>query len=181
MQYKKGTLRHIADALSRAYLKTTGGAQIEFCEIRALETVDHEEHILIEPPKRDVFREQIAPDSDIQELIRVIKLGWPEKNKCPPAVQPYYDERSELIEWQGLVFHGEQPVVPLSLRKDMLTQLHSSHIGIEGCVRRAREILYWPRISAEIRDIVSRCTICQMVPSSTSQRGAPTTELPSRP
>ena len=79
-----------------------------------------------------------------------------------PAVQPYYDERSKLIESKGLVFRGEQLVVPLSLRKDMLSQLHSSHIGIGGCIRRAREILYWPRMSAEIRDFVSRCTICQM-------------------
>lgn len=36
VQYKKGPLMHIADALSRAYLKTTDGAQMEFCEIRAL-------------------------------------------------------------------------------------------------------------------------------------------------
>ena len=35
-------------------------------------TVDHEEHISVEPPKRDVFREQIAADADIQEPIRVI-------------------------------------------------------------------------------------------------------------
>ena len=52
VQYNKGTLMHIADALSRAYLKTADGAQTEFCEVRALETVDHEEHIQIEPPKR---------------------------------------------------------------------------------------------------------------------------------
>ena len=89
---------HIADALSRAYLKTTDGVQREFCEIRTLETVDHEEHSQIEPPKRDVFSEQIAADGNTQELIRVIKLGWPNKKTCPPAVQPYYDERSELIE-----------------------------------------------------------------------------------
>ena len=75
VQYKKGALMHTVDALSRAYLKTTDGAQTEFCEIRAHETVDHEEHIEIEPPKRDVFREQIAADGDIQELIRVIKRG----------------------------------------------------------------------------------------------------------
>ena len=43
----------------------------------------------------------------------------------------------------------------------MLNQIHSSHIGIGGCTRRAREILYWPRMSAEIRDFISRCTICQ--------------------
>ena len=73
----------------------------------------------------------IAADGDIQELIRV-KSGCPEKKECPPAVQPYYDERNELIESQGLVFRGEQLVVPLLLRKDMLTQLHSRHIGIGG-------------------------------------------------
>jgi len=45
--------------LSRAYLKTTDLAQTELCEIRALETVDHEEHVLVESgPKRDVFRDK---------------------------------------------------------------------------------------------------------------------------
>ena len=65
--------------LSRAYLETADGAQTEFCEIRALEMMNHEEYIRVEPPKRDVFRQRVAEDADIQELIRVIKQGWPEK------------------------------------------------------------------------------------------------------
>ena len=52
VQYEKGTLMHIADALSCAYLETTDGAQTELCEIRALEMVNHEEYIRVEPPKR---------------------------------------------------------------------------------------------------------------------------------
>ena len=36
---------HIADALSHSYLETTDGAQTEFCDIRALEMVNHEEYI----------------------------------------------------------------------------------------------------------------------------------------
>lgn len=181
VEYKKGSLMYIADALSRAYLMTTDGAQSECCEIRALEMVNHEEHIRVEPPKRDVFRQRVAEDADIQELIQVIQKGWPDKKKCPPAVQPYYDERGELIESQGLVFRGEQLVVPLSLRKDMLNQLHSSHIGTGGCVRRAREILYWPRMSAEIRDFVSRCTICQTHRPEQAREELQPHELPSRP
>ena len=43
VQYKKGSLMYIADALSRAYLMTTDGAQTECCEIRAFEMVNHEE------------------------------------------------------------------------------------------------------------------------------------------
>ena len=79
------------------------------------------------------------------------------------------------------MFRGEQLVVPLSLRKDMLNQLHSSHIGIGGCIRRAHEILYWPRMSAEIRDFVSRCTICQTYRPEQAREELQPHELPSRP
>ncbi len=43
----------------------------------------------------------------------------------------------------------------------MLTQIHRSHIGIEGCLRRAREVLYWPLMNAEVKDLVSKCPTCQ--------------------
>ena len=74
---------YIADALSWAYLKTTDGVQTKFCETRVLETVEHEEHIQIKPPKRDVFHEQIAADGDIQEHIHVIKLGGQTRKIAP--------------------------------------------------------------------------------------------------
>ena len=62
----------------------------------------------------------------------------------------------------------------------MLTQLYSSHIGIGGCVRRAREILYWPRMSAEIRDFVLRCTICQTYRPAQAREELQPHELSSR-
>ena len=96
VQCKKGTLMHTADALSQAYLLTTDGMQTEFCEIRALEAVNHEEHIQIEPPRRDVFHEQIAADGDIQELIPVIKLGWPDKKNWPDKKKCQEFDNQEL-------------------------------------------------------------------------------------
>ena len=155
VQYKKGPLMHIADTLSTVYLQMMEGAQDVFCEIQALENVDHEEHIRVEDSKWDIFKEQVAANPEIQGLISVIKQGWPAKKHCLPLVRPYYDECYELIESEGLVFRGEQLVVPQSLRRDMLNQIHSSHIGIGGCVWRAWEILYWPGISTEIFDFVS--------------------------
>ena len=38
--------------------------------------------------------------------------------------------------------------------------IHASHIGIEGSVRQAREILYWPEMTAAIRGHVSACGTC---------------------
>ena len=37
---------------------------------------------------------------------------------------------------------------------------HASHIGIEGCIRRARETMYWPRMSCELKEYISKCDIC---------------------
>ena len=37
--------------------------------------------------------------------------------------------------------------------------VHSSHIGIEGCIRRARDTLYWPRMATDLREYISKCDI----------------------
>ena len=48
----------------------------------------------------------------------------------------------------------------LQLRPEMLKLIHESHFGVEKCKSRARELLYWPRISSDIESIVSECDIC---------------------
>ena len=42
----------------------------------------------------------------------------------------------------------------------MLKKIHASHFGIEGSLQRARKILYWPGMTAAIRDHVSACRTC---------------------
>ena len=47
---------------------------------------------------------------------------------------------------------------------------HASHIGIEGCMRRMRECLYWPRMTTQVKDYISKCEVCL------SRRSAPPRE-----
>lgn len=42
----------------------------------------------------------------------------------------------------------------------MLERIHTGHMGIEKCLKRARDVLFWPKISAEIVDMVSKCIVC---------------------
>ena len=35
-----------------------------------------------------------------------------------------------------------------------------SHIGIEVCIRRTRESLYWPRMTVELKEYIQRCDVC---------------------
>lgn len=162
VQYKKGEFMWISDALSRAYRNTTEASKHDTSLICAFAEIHHSENLSIAPYRLAELRNQIANDSLMQKLMEAIKGGWAVSRKlCAPKQTPYHDKRTELIEDKGLVFLGEQLLVPPSPRKEMLKQIHRSHIGIEGCLRLAREVLYWPLMNSEVKDFVSKCSICQ--------------------
>ena len=51
-------------------------------------------------------------------------------------------------------------VVPSVLQQSIIDKLHASHIGIQGCVRRAREAFYWPGMNNDITEYISKCSTC---------------------
>ena len=73
---------------------------------------------------------------------------------------PYFQFRSELSIAEGIVFKGDKIVIPSSLRKEMKERIHQGHLGIEKFKARARQVMYWPNINADISDMVSNGTIC---------------------
>ena len=103
-----------------------------------------------------------AADDLVQQKLRdIIRSGWPENRaQAPECVRPYFDVRGELTFQDELVFKGQQIVVPVALRKELMEQTHATHIGIEGCIRRARDTLYWPRMTTEIKEYIFKCDIC---------------------
>ena len=50
-------------------------------------------------------------------------------------------------------------MIPATMRREMMLLTHASHIGIEGCIRRARETMFWPRMASELKQY-SQCDIC---------------------
>ena len=72
---------------------------------------------------------------------------------------------------------GQGCVVPQSVRPEALSRIHRSHIGQGGCVRFAREHVFWPGMTSQIQDFVSRCETCQTF-SRKQQRETLHQELP---
>ena len=60
----------------------------------------------------------------------------------------------------SIVFKNECIVVPASLQETMLALIHESHLGMEKCKTRARQLLYWPRMTLDIENTVSNCAVC---------------------
>ena len=55
---------------------------------------------------------------------------------------------------------GERLIIPQQMRQRIKERLHSSHIGINGCLRRACEPIFWPCMSAELGQYISQCETC---------------------
>ena len=157
VSYKRGSQMHLADTLSRAYISEVDYS-VEFAE---LAEIDHTMLLSLAP--EDIQRLQHASQQDmaIQELSRVICQGWPaSKSEVPDAARPYYDFRDELTVQDPLVFKGPVVVIPAALRAEMMAKCHATHIGMEGCLRRDRESMYWPRMSTDLKEYMSKCDVC---------------------
>ena len=61
----------------------------------------------------------------------------------------------------GIIYKGDQIVVPLSLRADYLSRLHASHMGCESTLHTAREVMYWPNMAADIQRVTRECRVCE--------------------
>ena len=54
-------------------------------------------------------------------------------------MSPFNSVRDELGIYDGLVFRGGWLVVLQGFRTGIKRELHASHAGMDGCLRRARE------------------------------------------
>ena len=54
------------------------------------------------------------------------------KTNVSPKLQNYFPFREELSLQNGLVFKGEQIVVPLTLQDRISDKVHASHLGIQA-------------------------------------------------
>ena len=62
----------------------------------------------------------------------------------------------------------------------MLQYIHDGHQGKERCLLRARNTVFWPKITYDIQEVIERCIICQEHGKSQSIIGI-TQELPPFP
>lgn len=157
LKYKRGDTMYLADTLSRAYLP-----EVCACEIaKECETIDHRTTLPVTDKRWQQLQLASEQDRVLQKLRDVIRRGWPStKSGVPDCVRPYFDSRDELTVQDALVFKRDLLVVPTSMRRELMTVAHTTHMGIEGCLRRMRDTLYWPRMAAEVRAYVSACEIC---------------------
>ena len=74
---------------------------------------------------------------------------------------PYWNYRDEFAVHDSLIFKGHQVVIPLMLGEDMTARIHSAHLGVDGCLRRARLSCFWPRMTSDLKQYILAYDICR--------------------
>ena len=46
-------------------------------------------------------------------------------------------------------------MIPVSLRPEMKRRLHAAHMGYVSMMARARETIFWPRMSSEVKQVAA--------------------------
>ena len=176
IKYSPGKTMVIADMLSRAYLPNTNKTEESF------EAINMISFLPIREERIEKIRRETEQDDTLQALKKVIIAGWPEeRSELPEQLTPFFSYRDELVVQDALIFKANRVVIPQKLRADMLTRIHSSHLGTDGCLRRARESLFWPRMSYDIKQYIAACDVCRTYETAQQKETLKSHELTTRP
>jgi len=173
----------IADTLSRAYLADDTATDFPE-EVAALADTEQREalQMVASAATIDILKQAAAADEQYQLLRRQISVGWPSvAADLPDELREFATFADELADCDGLVFKGQRVVVPREARAEIVQRIHSSHIGVNGCIRRARESVYYPGLTTDIKNTVAACAICEAYQRSAQKEPLMSHATPTRP
>ena len=157
--WRRGKQHAIPDALSRAPVSAPTADDVAV--VQSLEL-----HVNAISQASDLqlthLREVAKADPEYSALVQMVTEGFPsQKSSIPACLLPYWKVKDGMCVDDGIVLKGAQLVIPQKARRDVLDRLHDAHQGIERTKRRARQIVWWPGISADITNTVRSCRMCQ--------------------
>ena len=159
MQYKKGMEISLADALSRVTPTPVeeDGIQLSIVAVNLITS-----NLPVCSTEIELICKETSKDPTLTLLRHYIHMGWP--NDCrilPQELHMFWNYREDLSMENRLITKGARLLIPSTLRRKVLEQIHNGHLGIEKCMLKARDSVFWPGISTDICETVEKCGICQ--------------------
>ena len=120
-------------------------------------------------------------DGQLTKLKGYISTGFPgDKKNLLTDLHEFWPHKEMLSIESGLITCGNRIIVPKEMRPEMLQYVHKGHQGKERCLLRARNTVFWPKMTYDIQELIEKCIICQECGKSQPIIGT-TQELPPFP
>ena len=112
--------------------------------------------------KQEQLKVETERDPVLHKLAQIVNEGWPDTlGQLPPELRLFWTYRDEIGLSGGILFKGNQVLIPENLRQDILGQLHEGHQGIEKTRKLARKYVYWTNFNKDIEKLCRECSYCQ--------------------
>ena len=169
---------------SRAYLKNLDDQPHDEFQVFALEReeINPLEAVKITSERLKQLQKTTEQDPVMQTLKSTILVGRPDtREQVPISIREYWNFKEDVTLHNGVLFKSQRFTIPRALRPEMISRLHSSHLGIEACLRKARDRVYWPAMNSDIKEAVTKCEVCAEYQTSNPQQPLQTHKIPDRP
>ena len=179
VHYVRGTDIPVSDFLSRHSLTDTHPKLIEGLDLHVHAI---KQQLFVTDSRLDSIRTAIKNDIKMQKLKQTIACGWPDlRAECDPGILDFWNHRDELSFEDDLIFRGQKLLIPHALRQEMISKVHTGHLGVSKTLERAKDNLFWPGMSKDITEHVLQCAICLKHRDSNAKEPLIPHEFPDRP
>ncbi|CAK1600823.1 unnamed protein product [Parnassius mnemosyne] len=114
------------------------------------------------PITLQALRDAINKDRIMKKVIHYVLEGWPKKVN-DPEIKPYSLCKLELSYENGCLMRGHKIVIPGSLRDRVISELHTSYMGVVKTKAEARSRFWFPGIDGVLERMIGSCEICMQL------------------
>ncbi|XP_043282539.1 uncharacterized protein K02A2.6-like [Venturia canescens] len=99
-------------------------------------------------------------DKTLSKIIRYVKDVWPNASELTEYEKSFYVKRDELVVEKECIMWGFRVVIPETMQRCVLNELHASHFGVVKMKMLARSYVWWPNIDKDIENVAAACRVC---------------------
>ena len=105
--------------------------------------------------KLDQLRKSTVQDEQLTRLKGYISTGFLcDKKNLLTDLYEFWPHKEMLSIESGLITCGNRIIVPREMRPEMLHYIHKGHQSKERCLLRARNTVFWPKMTYDVQQLI---------------------------
>ena len=137
IEFKPSAKVASSDALSRLQYRRDASIEDKIFQVSEVQLSKH-------PVSVSEIARETARNPVLAKVLAMTQNGWPVHFCTTPELKPFVLRKDELSVEQGCLMWGLQTVIPPSLQKQILSELHKAHTGVARMKVAARSHVWWP-------------------------------------